>query len=70
MKTDRYPLPERFPAELSDKAFAWLRALNETWHLGNNYLLVVLLEHLEEIADSDALDLAFRQFITDAGVQH
>ena len=66
-KTKRYPLPKRFQAAVSEKAYARLRALNETWQFGNNYLLVVLLEHLEEIADPDALDLVFRRFIDEYG---
>lgn len=33
----RYPLPKRFSAALSEKAYAQLRELNAKWHLGNNY---------------------------------
>lgn len=63
----RYPLPKRFQAALSDKAYARLRALNERWGLGNNYLLVVLLEHLDDYADTEALDRAFADFIAEYG---
>ena len=63
----RYPLPKRFNAALSEAAYARLRALNDRWHLGNNYLLVVLLEHLDQYADPKALDKAFDDFIAEYG---
>lgn len=63
----RYPLPKRFNAALSEKAYAQLRGLNAKWHLGNNYLLVVLLENLDEYADADALDRVFTAFIAEYG---
>ena len=63
----RCPLPKRFQAALSEKAYARLRALNERWGLGNNYLLVVLLEHLDDYADVEALDRAFADFIAEYG---
>lgn len=63
----RYPLPKRFNAALSEQAYASLRALNERWGLGNNYLLVVLLEKLDEYADSEKLDHAFQSFIEEYG---
>lgn len=63
----RYPLPKRFSAALSEEAYAKLRGLNAKWHLGNNYLLVVLLENLDRYADPEALDAAFRAFIADNG---
>lgn len=63
----RYPLPRRFSAALSEDAYARLRALNDRWGLGNNYLLVVLLENLDRYADADALDRAFRDFIDEYG---
>lgn len=67
MAAKRYPLPKRFNAALSEKAYSRLRALNAEWGLGNNYLLVVLLEQLDTIADKDALDTAFRDFIDEYG---
>ncbi len=67
MKPKRLPLPKRFSAALTDKAYARLRALNDRWGLGNNYLLVVLLEHLDDFADTDGLDDAFRAFIETYG---
>ena len=63
----RYPLPKRFNAALSEEAYAKLRELNAKWHLGNNYLLVVLLEKLDSYADPDALDHAFSEFIAEYG---
>ena len=62
-KAKRYPLPKRFNAALSEAAYARLRELNAKWGLGNNYLLVVLLENLDAIADADALERAFNEFI-------
>ena len=63
----RFPLPKRFNAALSEEAYAKLRALNAKWGLGNNYLLVILLENLERYADPEALDHAFRDFIAEYG---
>ncbi len=62
-KPKRYPLPKRFNAALSEAAYARLRALNARWGLGNNYLLVVLLERLDDYADAAALDRVFQEFI-------
>ena len=66
-KAKRYPLPKRFSAALSEDAYARLRALNARWGLGNNYLLVVLLENLDRFADEKALDRAFEDFIAEYG---
>ena len=63
----RFPLPERFNAALSEEAYARLRALNGKWGLGNNYLLVVLLENLDRYADQEELDRVFREFIDEYG---
>jgi len=63
----RYPLPKRFSAALSERAYTRLRDLNAAYGLGNNYLLVVLLERLDDFADADALDGAFRSFIAEYG---
>jgi hypothetical protein len=63
----RYPLPKRFNAALSEDAYTRLRDLNAAYGLGNNYLLVVLLERLDEFADADALGRAFRSFIAEYG---
>lgn len=63
----RYPLPKRFGAALSEKAYENLRALNAKYHYGNNYLLTILLENLDEIADSDAMEKAFADFKAEYG---
>lgn len=63
----RLPKPKRFNASLTEAAYARLRALNDDYGLGNNYLLVVLLERLDEYADPEKLDAAFREFIAEYG---
>jgi hypothetical protein len=63
----RLPLPRRFNAALTDKAYDRLRALNAEHGLGNNYLLTVLLERLDDIAEPEALDRAFADFIAEYG---
>lgn len=61
------PLPKRFNVALTEAAYDRLRALNERTGLGNNYLLVVLLEQLDRYADPDKLDRAFTEFIARYG---
>ncbi len=63
----RYPLPKRFSAALSEDAYANLRKLNQRYHFGNNYLLTILLENLDSIADQGALDRAFSEFTEEYG---
>ncbi|MFK8035012.1 MAG: hypothetical protein AB8B94_12790 [Hyphomicrobiales bacterium] len=63
----RLPLPKRFNAALTEEAYANLRQLNDKWLLGNNYLLVVLLENLEKFADKDRLEQVFESFIQEYG---
>ena len=63
----RLPLPKRFNAALTEPAYARLRALNAEYGLGNNYLLTVLLERLDDIAEPERLDAAFRGFISEYG---
>lgn len=63
----RLPLPKRFNAALTEEAYANLRQLNDKWLLGNNYLLVVLLENLEKFADKDRLEQVFEEFIREYG---
>ncbi|HEY5623430.1 MAG TPA: hypothetical protein VIV14_06685 [Gammaproteobacteria bacterium] len=67
MTSKRYPLPKRFSAALSEKAYEQLRALNEKYHYGNNYLLTVLLENLDAIADEEAMARAFEVFADEYG---
>lgn len=66
-KPKRLPLPVRRSMNLTDKAYDQLRALNDRYNLGNNYLLVVLLENLDTFSDPDALDRAFKDFIAEHG---
>lgn len=67
MAAKRYPLPKRFNAALSEKAYDNLRALNARYHYGNNYLLTILLENLDSIAKSRALEKAFADFEAEYG---
>lgn len=66
-RAKRLPLPRRFNAALTEEAYARLRMLNEKYGLGNNYLLTVLLERLDDVADEETLDLVFRDFISEYG---
>ncbi len=63
----RLPLSKKFSASLTEDAYDRLRALNETYHLSNNYLLTVLLENLDEIADEEKLAAVFERFIAEYG---
>lgn len=63
----RYPLPKRFSAALSEKAYKNLRALNARYRYGNNYLLTILLENLDSITDADAVDKVFADFKAEYG---
>ena len=67
MPAKRYPLPKRFSAALSEKAYENLRKLNQRYHFSNNYLLTIVLENIESIADSDALDRVFANFAAEFG---
>ncbi len=63
----RLPLPVRRSMNLTEAAYERLRELNARHGLGNNYLLVVLLEKLDEYADEERLDAAFAEFIETYG---
>lgn len=63
----RLPLPVRRSVALTEAAHDRLRKLNEKYGLSNNYLLVVLLEHLDDFADPDRLNAAFDAFIATYG---
>ena len=63
MPAKRFPLPKRINIALSDKAYENLRALNEKYNYGNNYLLTIVLENFEEITDSEAVDRVFAEFV-------
>ena len=63
----RLPLPVRRSMNLTEAAYDRLRVLNEAYGLGNNYLLVVLLERLDDYSDPDRLDAVFKDFIAEYG---
>jgi hypothetical protein len=67
MPTKRLPLPRRFKLALTEDAYARLRDLNAELGLGNNYLLSVLLERLDDIADAVALEKALADFTAEYG---
>ena len=67
MPAKRYPLPKRFGAALSEEAYENLRKLNQRYHFSNNYLLTILLENIELIADEAALDRVFSDFSKEFG---
>ena len=67
MPAKRYPLPKRFSAALSDKAYDNLRALNARYHYGNNYLLTILLENIDTIVDEAAVERVFAEFEAEYG---
>lgn len=63
----RLALPVRRSMNLTDAAYARLRALSEDYGLGNNYSLVVLLEGLDQLTDKTKLDALFSSFIDEYG---
>ena len=67
MPAKRYPLPKRFSAALSEQAYDNLRALNAKYHYGNNYLLTILLENFDAIANQEAVERAFAEFEAEYG---
>ena len=67
MAKKHYPLPKRFNAALSEDAYKRLRDLNEEFGFGNNYLLTILLENLDTIADMKTLRRVFEDFAAEHG---
>ena len=67
MATKRYPLPRRFSAALSEKAYERLRGLNQQFGYGNNYLLTILLENFDAITRAGAVEQAFADFASKYG---
>jgi hypothetical protein len=67
MPAKRYPLPKRLSIALSEKAYANLRELNQRYHFGNNYLLTILLENIESIADKEKVDRIISSFAEEFG---
>lgn len=66
-KSKRLPLPVKRSISLTEPAYERLRALNEVYGLGNNYLLTVLLENLDMFADQAKLEAVFTDFIAEYG---
>lgn len=66
-KNRHYPLSKRFSAALSEKAYEQLRSLNARYGYGNNYLLTIILERLDEVADQRCLDSIFTEFAAKYG---
>ena len=66
-KPKRLPLPVRRSMNLTDAAYDRLRGLNDRYGLGNNYLLVVLLERLDDYSDPGRLNQVFEDFIAEYG---
>jgi len=60
-------LPKRFNVAVSDKAYKNLRGLNEKYNYGNNYLLTILLENIDEITNSAAIEKVFADFKKEFG---
>ncbi len=67
MTAKRFPLPKRFNAAVSEKAYSQLRALNAKYHYGNNYLLTILLENLEAITIAEEVERVFAEFADEYG---
>jgi len=63
----RLDKPRRLQASLTEAAHQRLRALNAEWGLSNSYLLIVLLERLDDYADADKLRDAFEAFVAEYG---
>lgn len=63
----RFPLPKRFNVAMSEAAYRKLRDLNEQYHYGNNYLLTILLENLDQIMDKQAMEKVFADFKAEYG---
>jgi hypothetical protein len=67
MSAKRYPLPKRFNAAVSEKAYENLRGLNKKYNYGNNYLLTILLENIDVITNSEAVEKVFADFKKEFG---
>jgi len=67
MAAKRYPLPKRFTAAISEKAYENLRELNKKYHFGNNYLLTILLENLDKITNHEAVETIFADYKEEYG---
>ncbi len=52
---------------MTEAGYDRLRALNAEYGLGNNCLLSVLLERIDDFAEAESLDAVFRDFISEYG---
>ncbi|WP_298822210.1 hypothetical protein [uncultured Roseibium sp.] len=66
-KPKRLPLPNRFNAALTAEAYRRLRALNDEWHYGNNYLLSIILENFDEVVDGAKFQKVMHDFADEYG---
>ena len=67
MPAKHFPLPKRFTAALSEKAYARLRAINAAHGFSNNYYLTVPLENLDTVIDTKTLDQVYPDFAAEYG---
>ena len=67
MAKKRFPLEKRFNVAMSERAYAKLRALNDTYRYSNNYLLTVVLENFDAIVDETRLSEVFERFADEYG---
>ena len=67
MPAKRFPLPKRFNVAMSEDAYRQLRALNAKYGYGNNYLLTIVLENFEQIANAEAVEQVFAEFAQEYG---
>ena len=63
-KAKHLPLPKRFNAAMTEKAYARLRVLNDDWHYGNNYLLTIILENFDDIVDQGRFQEVMAEFVS------
>lgn len=66
-KAKRFPLPKRFNAAMSEKAYERLRALSAEHGYGNNYLLTFIFENLDRIADKAELEAVLAEYKAEYG---
>ncbi|QQS42901.1 MAG: hypothetical protein IPM63_08195 [Acidobacteriota bacterium] len=67
MAAKRFPLPKRFSAAMSEKAYERLRKLSEKYGYGNNYLLTFIFENFDRIADLDEVEKVFAEYKAEYG---
>lgn len=67
MPAKRFPLPKRFSAAMSERAYGRLRDLNAKYGYGNNYLLTILLENFDQLVKKRELEKVFKAFADEYG---